>query len=53
MLAGLTQGRMLERKGDYILDALDWIGRRVPWKAFADDDLNASNIVAGVPMVLV
>lgn len=49
----LTQRRMLESKCDDILDPLNWVGRRVSREALADDDLDPSQIVAGVPVVLV
>lgn len=53
VLAGLTQRRMLERKGNNILDPLEWVRRRIPRESLADDDLDTSQVIAGVPVVLV
>jgi hypothetical protein len=44
---------MLKGKRHNVLDPLYRHGERVPREAFADDDLDAANIIAGVPMVLI
>lgn len=52
-LGGPTQWCVLERKGNNILDALDWIGRRVSREPLTDHDLDTSDIITGIPMILV
>lgn len=49
----LTQWRVLEREGDDVFDSLDRVGMRVPREAFADDNLDSTNVIAGAPVVLV
>lgn len=44
---------MLEREHDNILDSLYWQRGRIPREALAYHDLNASDIIAGIPVVLV
>ena len=48
-----TQGSMLEGEHHNILDPFDGHRKRVPWEAFANDDLDSTNVIAGIPMVLV
>jgi hypothetical protein len=43
---------MLKRECYHILDSLKRNRLGVSWKTFADDDLDPSNVVARVPMVL-
>lgn len=43
---------MLKTEDNNVLDALDWDRERVPRKAFTDDDLDAPDIIDGVPVVL-
>lgn len=43
---------MLKRERYRIFDSLERNRLRVSWKAFADDHLDSSNVVARVPMVL-
>lgn len=49
----LTQWCVLEREGHDVLDSLDGVCRRVSWEAFADDNLDSTNVIAGAPMILV
>jgi len=48
-----THGGMLEGKGDNILDTFDGRCQRIARKAFADQNLDPTSIVTGIPMVLV
>lgn len=48
----LTQGSMLERECHNILDSLDWHGKRVPWEALADNNLDAAEVISRAPVVL-
>lgn len=44
---------MLKGEYDYILYSFNRVGRGVPGEPLADDNFDASNIITGVPMILV
>lgn len=44
---------MLEGEHDNVLDPFDWHRARIPREALTYHDLNASDIIAGIPVVLI
>lgn len=49
---GLTKRGMLERERNEISNTLKRHGHRVPRKAFRDDELDAAEIISGIPIAL-
>lgn len=43
---------MLEGESDNVLDSFDGNCERVPWETFANDHLDAAQVITRVPMVL-
>ncbi len=48
-----TQRGVLERKGHDVFDPLNWNRQGIARKSFTDDNFDAPNVVARVPVVLV
>lgn len=43
---------MLKSKYDDVLDPFDWVRGRIPGETLADENLDASQVVAGTPVIL-
>lgn len=43
---------MLKRKGNNVVDSLHWYGQRIAWKSFTDDESDAAEGIAYVPLSL-
>lgn len=43
---------MLKGKCNNVVDSLHWYGQRIAWKAFTDDESDASKDIAYVPLSL-